>query len=621
MANQWAVGNLHTGSAWIKSKSFKFKAQKNISNNINTLSARKEALAAKEESFYNGFGAKGFDDFINKVRGAANEATTGASRGRSAADILKKYCNISADKIDPNNNYAYIHTAIEPAPSLQGQIEEEVRRAKQKYHMGPPETEINIEIENSDNSYNFTNKTTNFSEKQIKSIVMSGFQLNPKEVEKGINKALNKTGNNRIKNMNDVYDLITGVLNENNIFVNGQSFGVDQYTNYYTLFSQSYPFLDSNEIQIIENMNLGPTVQRDLDLIKTEVKNFIVKKLGYGSGSIKLQNKQTLSSLIEECYEEACFKDGVFLLGGHPFTRKDTQGKGFYSNIKGVVGEFASLLWTRFITIQLAGNQANTIESKSTGSEEDTWHSSGKQTKQRKQDTSVNITQDITRNYGIQVKNYNITNALKSNLPNLNNFNTTAYGDVITQYLDFGGDYQEEFMTLIANAAFNKSFRDYFNNSNYAQEVIDAVKYTLDGLFNLATIDSVSDTVTFYLIDNYFLIPGSAILAAAIKESQNINSFMSPVTIGYSNIDKTLGGRTDEQFQEDQKKAEETDPNLVNWWWERNTDPEGPTWKGPGALNKQPNILQWWAGRASFKSGFKYTQFISDLEKGIYAIF
>ena len=209
------------------------------------------------------------------------------------------------------------------------------------------------------------------------------------------------------------------------------------------------------------------------------------------------------------------------------------EKNGVLNGLIGAFGEFQVALIFEFINLKgivnpgLQATISNTLKSE-----------------QAKADVTIFNT------IGIQVKNYNPYSS-KGKL------STTIHPSKLIGYPDVFDD-NLQFLTFIANYFFNATFQ------NENKEVLLGLESYLGMFFaelaNMAIVDSVNDTVSFYLIEGKYFIPCSYLLRMVREQQQNSRQ---KVTItGPTSL------KTDDQFLDtNEVRNKSRRENLASNYW------------------------------------------------------
>lgn len=286
---------------------------------------------------------------------------------------------------------------------------------------------------------------------------------------------------------------------------------------------------------------------------RTEIKTILQTRSGLKSASIELQNafERVWQANIEKNFEGlALFEKG-----------------GAYTALAGAFGEFQGALLFEYINQVGASNLAVPVIS-------DTLKS-GEQAKA-----------DITflGKIGIQVKNYNPLSSRGILDTNIHPSKLAMYGN--THGKDFG---EEDFMDFLANYFFNKSYRE--QNEGQMRILEEALGAFFGDIANLAMSDAVADTVSFYIIEGNYFVPGSYILQA-IEENSKIQK--KAIITGPS----TPYGDEEYNFTEIRSKTRRE--ALFSRWWVPGESSYVPTGENYVTYNSLLN------SRISIRSGFNY---------------
>ena len=158
------------------------------------------------------------------------------------------------------------------------------------------------------------------------------------------------------------------------------------------------------------------------------------------------------------------------------------------------------------------------------------------------------------------------------------------YGN--THGKDFG---EEDFMDFLANYFFNKSYRE--QNEGQMRILEEALGAFFGDIANLAMSDAVADTVSFYIIEGNYFVPGSYILQA-IEENSKIQK--KAIITGPS----TPYGDEEYNFTEIRSKTRRE--ALFSRWWVPGESSYVPTGENYVTYNSLLN------SRISIRSGFNY---------------
>ena len=242
---------------------------------------------------------------------------------------------------------------------------------------------------------------------------------------------------------------------------------------------------------------------------------------------------------------------------------------GSYTALVGAFGEFQAALLFEYVN-QVAANSlmipliSNSLKS-------------GEQAK-----ADVTILQQV----GIQVKNYNPMSSRGLLETNIHPSKIQQYGAAMNMEM-----FDSDFMDFLANYFFNRTYQE--ENSGNMQLLEDALGMFFGDLANLAVADSINDTVSFYVIEGQYFVPGSYILEAIEKN----DTVQKEVTITGPSV--PYG---DEDYESVEIRSKKRREGYFSRWWTPSNGSYTPTQYNYSTYEGLIN------SKISIRSGFNYNK-------------
>lgn len=289
----------------------------------------------------------------------------------------------------------------------------------------------------------------------------------------------------------------------------------------------------------------------------------------------KVNNKQSLTS---EDYSEL----GLFVKGG------------YLTTLAGAFGEFQAALLGEYLKIKKCSAEFNPIISN---------------TLQKGEQAKVDVS--LMEGIGFQIKNYNPNSSIEES----EYFSTNIHPTELFKFNSFKSATSKAFLPFLANYFFNMSYQ------GRKKATLDELEKSLEDIFrgeisNLSVQEQVHDTVSFYLINGQYLIPGSVILQNLIAKEK---SLAMPVQITggtYENRAMTdLGFYSSEAY-----KVKGSKKDRKGWYARRYWHKSGGEFHPTGENSSWYNNLI--SNQISIRSEFNYKDLFESLKDvGGYSLF
>lgn len=558
----------------------------------NQLQQRQKFLEAKEKEFYsyltNGQATtySKFKEFISKSLGGLNGPD---------ATVFKQFANVNLRNslLRLESSKRNIHTTEATIKIDSSQLK------KKKINIGKFFEEANI-----------TPKPKIKGE-----ITISGVAFTPE-----FGRALARLNNSKIKRQGMSLKKVTESLNKMikdgtlSLIINDQPLSGQSFEEHWSINVKDFPWgfrkADIDEaVKTMEPSQLKEGIKTAIEVVK----DYIFNTLGNGaSENMKKAIKLTWTNIMGPNDQN---------LANFSFF-----SKGFINSIIGALGEFQTALLANYLKIT-SGVNGGSVDI--LGDEQSTATESFEKGK-----TDVAIMSENQSKWGIQVKNINTF------IEDGNDYVTyigtkihpTVFANNVTKIIPQFGDIRTEFLTFIANYAFNETFATGKDGDFYGgkSKVVDdrgrgrgsviLQKFHLfllqevEVLMNLTVDESIPDTVSFYVIGGNHLLPAS-MLVKAIRDSYNTEASVLKTPIISSSLKRQTDSEFHREYKDDpdrvvtrkKKKEQDKDINLVSYknYWTGQFG-QDDSW-APTSKNTIDNLV---SSRISINSGFNYKKLL-----------
>lgn len=264
----------------------------------------------------------------------------------------------------------------------------------------------------------------------------------------------------------------------------------------------------------------------EIERATKEIYLFIVNNLGaQGSADMKQAIRNTWLNLCRGGSDPQ-----LFFSGG--------KTSSFISGVQGAMGEFQTALMFEYLGLKIGVNTLSVIKG------------STRLDNLTKEQARTDV--EIFKTLGFQVKNFvTIEKDVEGGKYKsfLQDIKTRTHPDMLARY--FNPDVADGFLAYMANIYFNESYyqEEYIKTTG----LIFALQEWVAEIMNMAVVDGVGDTVTFYIIGGKYLVPCSIILRASDKI--NLKNSLT--------IQSSFKRKTNEQFSQTNSEGK---PEYKKYW-------------------------------------------------------
>lgn len=555
-------------------------------------------LRSLEKNFYNKFSngkANNYEDFMYIVRRTLNNINP------QDGEVLKRFANqnLRARLKELESKYVNIHTE-ELMIVLDFTNFHSIDLSKKLKGLGK---ELDIKI-NSNQKYITIDKTI----------------LNAK-TGRAIARIMNPKLRKQAHSLDNVTPILSEMIDEGilNLSLEGNPIDKEKFELSWKTNVKNFPWgYTAKDMKDIQKTEQPIKLQQGIDSAIKIVRDFIFKNLGEGKS-------ETMAKAMTNTWNSVMSNLGFSFFS-----------KGFTNGVIGALGEFQTALLSNYLKLT---SDIQEVDTNITADELTKNLLTGKNTSE-KQKTDVQIMLDNKPQWGIQVKNINEYINGENAYANMigTNVHPLVFANSIEAINPKFGTIKDEFLTFIANYAFNETFAtgrdDYYEkNKNLkgngaGRGAIIFEKFQrfaiqeVASLMNLSVHKDIKDTVCFYVIGGTNLIPASMLVQAVWDTWNTSQSIIKPPTI----VANSIMRQTDSEFHRNansdiisarkikkknkQKKEVETNANLVKYsfYWNGHFGQED--WEPTEANKNLFNDLI--TSKVRIDSGFRYKQLLEQ---------